>query len=267
MKKISISSGISYNRHLLISKYLEEHNSGTVEDFCQLLNVSPATVRRELNTMDSLGLVTRIYGGATLKRPEAGNDHITAEQKFSSKSKKYQIEKERIARTAVELIPDNAVIFVNSGSTTYEFIKAIQNRAVNIVTNNANTIGIAGNSRANVFFVGGEYRPQSRSFVGHMAVNTIQGIFSTFTVLGTNGFSLERGLTTTINQECDINQTMAKNTLGKVIVLADHSKIGATSNFISVPLTDVDILITDEPLDEETINNLHAYGIEIIVSD
>ena len=266
-QKSSAVNGISYNRHMLISKYLDEHQSGTIEDFCELLGISAPTVRRELNKMDSLGMIARVYGGAIAKKPILENEHVMTEQTFSSKQESNVEEKKRIARAAVKLIPDNATIFVNSGTTTFYFINALKSKAVSIITNNADSISIDNDIAASILYLGGTYRYQSRSFIGPMAMSSVEGIHSTLTVLGTNGFSPDRGLTSTILQECAINQKMVANTLGKVIVLADHSKIGVISNFVSVPLSDVDILVTDMPLNEEITATLQQYNIEVIVAE
>ena len=263
-----MANGIAYNRQKMILQYLDEHRTGSVEDFCSLLNISPATVRRELNAMDKDGMLIRIYGGATIKAQQISEEAsapMTVEQEYRYKSERNVDSKIRISRAAAKLIPDDAIIYVNSGSTTHTFIEEVKSKKITIVTNNASAAAI-DDIKATLLFVGGELRPQSRSFVGSIAINSMQEIFSTYTVLGTNGLCPKRGLTTTISQECIINQTMVSQTLGKVIVLADHSKIGVTSNFVSVALSKVDILVTDIEPEEEVKHQLEEFGIEIIVA-
>ncbi|MDH7483686.1 MAG: DeoR/GlpR transcriptional regulator, partial [Spirochaetales bacterium] len=91
-------------------------------------------------------------------------------------------------------------------------------------------------------------------------------VYADHTILGTNGISLEKGLTTSVYQECSINQAMIEHTHGKVIVLADSSKMGKVANFISSGLSKVDIVITDEDCPKEYRDGLHALGLEVIIA-
>ena len=258
---------ISSNRQQAIVNYLKTHQSASVEDISKLLNLSAATVRREFVEMDRLGKIIRVYGGATIKNQEDAAITVASEQAYLTKSTTNVEAKKRMAKLAASLIPENATIFVNSGSSTNFFIEEVQQKTINIVTNNASAIPVSANAnRAHILFLGGEYRKQSQSFVGPMAINALDEIYAAFTVLGTNGFSPSVGLTSTILQECTVNQKMVANTVGKVIVLADHSKIGFKSNFVSVPLNKVNILITDAALDPETVSKLEEVGIEIMIA-
>ena len=101
--------------------------------------------------------------------------------------------------------------------------------------------------------------------MGEFALNTIRDIYSHYTVLGTNGISVERGITTTVYQECAINQAMIDNTHGKVVVIADHTKLGRVSNFVSAPLNVINILITDSLCPPEFRSDLESRGIEVLV--
>ncbi len=117
-----------------------------------------------------------------------------------------------------------------------------------------------------LMMLGGEYRAQSRSLVGEFALNTLKDIWSNHTFLGTNGVSIERGLTTSVYQECSVNQAMVRNTHGKVIVLADYSKMDKVSNFVSSPLSSVDIIVTDDKCPPEFARRLRDEGIEVIIA-
>jgi DeoR/GlpR family transcriptional regulator of sugar metabolism len=65
--------------------------------------------------------------------------------------------------------------------------------------------------------------------------------------------------------ECSVNQAMIGNTRGKVIVLADFSKIQHVSNFVSAPLDDIDVVVTDDKTPDAVIDNLKARNIEVYV--
>ena len=89
-----------------------------------------------------------------------------------------------------------------------------------------------------------DYRPQSRSLVGDLTTSGLRSIFSSFTVLGINGVSIKKGCTTAVHQETSVNQAMIENSSGKVIVVADHSKMNCVSSFLTCPLSRIDMIVT-----------------------
>ena len=191
---------------------------------------------------------------------------LDPERKFSEKGIINIAEKQRIAKKAASLIRDDEIIYINSGSTVLYFIQALHDKRVKIITNNAGAISCEKGKDLELVVLGGEYREQSQSFVGMITIENIQNINSTHTILGINGFSLDRGLSTSVLQECSVNQAMIANTNGKVIVLADHSKIGHNSNFVTATLDMIDILITDELTPKEVLTQIRDKGIEVIIA-
>ncbi len=253
---------IAYNRHLRILDRLKEQGSVRVEELSELLHVSQVTVRRDLDYLNSKGFLTRTHGGAAALQQKY---EIQPESGFNEKDVSYVQEKQRIAVKCAEIIAEHEIIFVNSGTTVLFFLQALQEKHVRVITNNAAVIEKKLDPRMEVMILGGEYREQSRSFVGEFAYNSLKNIYSSHTILGTNGVSIERGLTTTVYQECSINQSMIQNTHGKVIVLADHSKLGRISNFVSASLEDIDMLITDD-CTETMHRELEAQGVQVILA-
>ncbi len=234
-----------------------------VEELSEYLGVSQVTVRRDLDILDRKGLLSRTHGGADRIMAPSG---ILPEKNFLEKGVINTEEKHRIAERAVELIEDDEIVYLNSGSTVLFFIEAIRNKKARIFTNNAQSISCKRDPLVELMVLGGEYREQSQSYIGILTLQVIQDINSTHTILGTNGISLEKGLTTSVIQECSINQAMIANTNGKVIVLADYSKIGRVSNFISAPLEKIDILVTDSKCPPSMADKFRERGIEVIIA-
>jgi DeoR family transcriptional regulator, fructose operon transcriptional repressor len=254
---------IAYNRHLHILDRLQDDGTVRVDDLSRDLNVSEVTVRRDLDYLNSKGLLLRTHGGANAL-PRAKD--LQEESGFSEKGTINVQEKERIGLRCAGLIQPDDIVFLNSGSTTLYFVRSLTDKKVRIVTNNAALIGARLDPRVDVMYLGGEYREQSRSFVGEFAINAIRDIYSHHTVLGANGVSIERGLTTTVYQECAINQAMIENTHGDVVVVADHTKLGRVSNFVSAPIEAVDILITDSQCPPEFQAELESRGVTVILA-
>jgi len=258
---LSDTNQIASNRHRQILGFLRKKENVRVDELSESLGVSSVTIRRDLDTLDRQGLLLRTHGGA--KRLDVFIDS-QPERSFFEKGIVNTVEKTRIARFAASLINENEILFLNSGTTTLLLLEAIT-KPVRIITNNAAAIVCAKDPAVELFILGGEYREQSRSFVGDFALNSLKGIHSNTTILGTNGLSLDVGLTTSVMPECSVNQAMIGNTRGKVIVLADYSKIQHVSNFVSAPLDDIDVIVTDDKTPNTIIEALKARDIEVHV--
>ena len=273
------SSSIVKKRHERILGILERRRGVSVDELSEELSVSLVTVRRDLDFLDHKGVLIRKHGGAQQATSLAANVALSQteldpkpptdtvpEKKLEEKDNVNMEQKARIAERASHMLRDGDIIFTNSGSTILSFIAAIGSKHVKVITNNAAAITLKREPGMELIILGGEYREQSRSLVGEFALNTIKDIYSRYTFLGVNGLSLERGLMTSVYQECSINQAMIANTHEKVVVLADHSKMGKVSNFVSSPLSSVDMVITDDQCPDQLRMALERLGIEVLIA-
>jgi len=257
------SSTIVGMRRNRIMEILGAKGEATVEELSAELEVSEVTIRRDLDRLQASGLVLRRHGGALAVPP---NPEILPEKVLAEKDITNIEEKRRIASAALSLLSADDILFMNSGSTILFLMRAIRDLRVRIITNNAAAIDQKLDPSIDLMMLGGEYREQSRSLVGEFALNTLKEIWSNHTFLGTNGVSIERGLTTSVYQECSVNQAMVQNTHGKVIVLADWSKMDKVSNFVSLPIQVVDIIVTDDKCPQEFVQRLRGEGIQVIIA-
>lgn len=252
------NNDISKRRQDQILEILHQKGEVFVKNLSDQFNVSPITIRRDLDTLTEQNAVDRVHGGAVIKRD------FRQEALFDEKGHQHMAEKRRIAIAAVEQIPDNAVIFLNSGSTTLEVLKQIKNKHVRVVTNNAASIHVERDPQVELFLVGGEYRKSSQSLVGDIATHSLSRVMSCCTILGINGINRKFGLTTTVQQEVSVNSMMVEQCNGPVIVVADSSKIGVVSNFPSISIGNISTLITDSNADPAHLREFESLGIEVI---
>jgi len=178
-------------------------------------------------------------------------------------------QKEAIGRAAAVLVEDGDTVFVNSGSTSYQVIRFLKGRKdVRIITNNAAAVAdFGGKLGVELILTGGVYRHQSNCLIGDFAVSTISQIIASKIIMGVDGLCFEAGLTSPVYQEAGITRVMIDRTQGPVICVADTSKIGKVTNFVTASLSKVDILVTDWLFDEELRENLEALNIEIIKAE
>jgi DeoR family fructose operon transcriptional repressor len=102
--------------------------------------------------------------------------------------------------------------------------------------------------------------------VGPFATEALRRTHATKAFIGVEGISVGSGLTTPVAAEAEIARVMIEQTRGRVLVVADHSKIGTVADFVIAPLEEVDALIVDEGCSEGYRQRLTEAGIEVIVA-
>jgi len=255
------SKTVIQERQRQLFEYIKKHNSIKVLAASKKLQVSELTVRRDLEELEKKNLITRFHGGASMNSSFSEYDIILEEKQVQNEHVK-----NCIGRQAVSLIQDGSTVFLNSGSTVLSVLKQLNNKNVRVVTNNALAAPCVWSDHLELIMTGGECRNRSKSLIGSFALNVINSIYGNYCVLGVNGIS-SMGTTTSVHQETTINDAMVKRCDGKVIIVADGSKIGKSYNFISIPIQDVDILITDSSADPSELEKIAAKGVKIITVD
>lgn len=256
------SRAVVMQRQYQIRRLFLEHQSLQVSDISKLLGVSELTIRRDFIALEAEGFIERFHGGGRLVSHNLPNAPL-----YEHKDMLRQRQKQQIAHYIASLVSENDTVFLNAGTTTLEIIKAINNKKVIIVTNNALACTVVDGTAASLISTGGEFSPQNKSFTGIMAVQLVQKMCAQVCILGVNGLSSSEGITTSNYMETMINDEFLKHCKGKKIVAADGSKIGKTFNFISAPLTAIDLVVTDSSADPEALQAIQANGIQIVLAD
>jgi DeoR family fructose operon transcriptional repressor len=229
---------ISNYRHKKILEMLYQRQSVSADELAAEFGVSKITIRRDLDALAGENLLERTRGGAVL----ASCPRL--EELFDLKDHLSKREKSLIGRYAASLVGENETVFVNAGSTTLEVVRHLRGRKVRVVTNNAACLDLEPLEQELVL-LGGDYRAPSKSLVGDLTICALHGIFSSVTVLGINGVSIKKGCTSAVHQETAVNKAMIENSSGKVIVVADHTKMNCVSSFLTCPLKRIDMIVTD----------------------
>lgn len=260
------------NRHTRLNALLDlvlEREDVRVEEIVETLGVSPATVRRDLDSLAQQQLITRTHGGARL-HPSS------SDLPLRYKSGRNADEKSRIARAATKLIRPGDVIGLNGGTTTTEVGREIalipeaegsigEQRFV-VVTNAVNIANeLTVRPRIKVVVTGGAARPHSYELTGPLATLILNEISIDTLFLGVNAIDLEVGATAHNEGEAAINAAFVK-VAKRVVVVADSSKVGMSTFARICDLTEVDTLITDSKLSPEHRAGFTAAGVTVIVA-
>lgn len=239
---------------------LEQDGVVYVTRLSERFGVSEITIRRDLETMERARLLTRFHGGARL--PEEPAEAVPL---FDEKGRRNLDEKILIARRVAELIHEDDMVFMNSGSTVTHIPQFLQNKRVTIITNNARMACVDYGESVSLLLTGGIHNKITQSLTGDLAKRALEQVYATVCVLGVNGISAEDGITTSLYQETEINDAMLNRCRGKRVVAADSSKVGRTLNFISAPIDKIDMLVTTSRADPAEVEKLKARGVEVLV--
>lgn len=249
---------LTAEREQRILSLLGQNDALSVSELSEALKVSQATLRRDLSLMESKGMLSRFHGGAVLK-PAIAREHL-----FSDKEQQSGPEKIAIAQSALELIQDHDKIYLDGGSTVLSLAKLLGCRHdLTIVTNSLMAASILMEMGHRLILTGGEFRAISRTLVGPLTAPIIENISVDKAFMGTMGFTLSGGISTS-----DANEAFTKRLIIKrarqVILLADHTKIGVDSFVNNGLVSDVHVLVTDQ-LSDALRNRLEHLGTRVIV--
>ena len=229
-----------------------------VEDLCRRLGVSAATVRRDLDQLERGGVIRRVHGGAV--SVESRLD----EPVFGDKTALAVREKRRIAEAALRLVEPGDTVYLDGGSTELELARLLRERtSLTVVTNSLHAAQELAGRGPRLIVIGGELRRLSQTLVGPLTRLVLDGLHLDKAFMGTIGFALKEGLTTTDPSEAFTKEVVMRQAR-QVILLADSSKAGKVS-FASAGCWDsIHVLITDKQVDRHFAKELTHKQIRLI---
>lgn len=237
-----------------IVSMLMEDSAVSVSDISTALKVSAVTVRNDLNSLAEKGFIVRTRGGA----------FPTFHPSILDRQREAVNEKNRIARKASDFIADGDTVMVEAGTTTAFIARyLLGKRDVHIVTNSSLLLTYGRiNPSLHLTVVGGEFSPQTESFVGPICLKSLEQFHVKLAFVGTDGFSLEKGLTTHLVEGAEVVRMMAAHA-DRTILVADSSKFGRVGFAHVLPVTSVQAIITDTEFPEDAASEFSSQGIEV----
>jgi len=239
---------------------VRESGIARVEDLRRELKVSVATVRRDLEVLEEEGLVRRVHGGAV------SMESRLEEAVFDDKTNQFSREKRAIAEKAYKLIGQEESLFLDGGSTTLCLARLLKERNdLTVVTNSLRAAAELADSGPRVILTGGELRRISQTMVGPLTSAVLGQVRVDKAFMGTMGFCIKNGLTTTDPNEAFVKSLVADQAT-QVVLLADSSKAEKVS-FARVSDWDrVDLLISDAMLPSVFSKSLSKLGVKTLLT-
>lgn len=225
------------------------------------LGVTPETIRRDLTALEEHGVLRRVHGGAIPA------ERWGLEPQLAARESVMTAEKDRIARAALEHVPAEGAVLIESGSTPATLAALLpRDRPLTVITPALPVaLALAANPALTVLTLGGRVRSTTLAEVDAWAADRLRGLYADVAFLGTNGLSVTRGLTTPDHAEAELKGLMVR-AARKTVLLADHTKVGAVCLHRYADLTDIDLLVTDSGLAPELAEEIAAAGPEVVVA-
>jgi DeoR family transcriptional regulator of aga operon len=242
-----------------ILESLAGNGSVSVTDIAADLDVSAATVRRDLRLLESQRLLARTHGGAVAHG-------VLYELPLRYKSARYQREKVLIAREAASRVSDGAAVGLSGGTTTTEVARTLAERQYLTVVTNALNIASELAVRPNLKLVvtGGVARDKSYELVGPLAEQSLAGLNLDLVFIGADGVDPSAGLTTHHAIEAHTDRALIERAQ-RVLVVADSSKIGRVVFAKICELERVHEMITDAGADRRILGEISRAGVEVTI--
>jgi DeoR family transcriptional regulator, aga operon transcriptional repressor len=249
---------LNEERRRAIREILERNGRVLVTEIARQFHTSQVTVRKDLDVLQSQGLIHRTHGGALPAREGALEDPTLRE-----KEKLQREEKLRIAEAAARLVKEGQVVILDSGTTTTCIARALRNfQKVTIITNAVNIAAELSGAPVEVILTGGALRKNSFSLVGPIAEETLQGLNADILFLGVDGFDVQYGLSTPNLLEAKVNRVMVEVSK-RTVAVCDSTKFGRRSLSLIVPTKSVHEVITDRNIPKSDLRALKKMGTEV----
>jgi DeoR family glycerol-3-phosphate regulon repressor len=232
-------------RSELIVSLIKQRGFMSIDDLVTECNVTPQTIRRDLNQLSESGIISRYHGGAGIA---ASRENAP----YQDRKTYNKIVKERIADAIANMIPDGASLFINIGTTTEMVaLRLLNHRNLHIVTNNIHVATIlSAKEDFSVIIAAGEVRYRDGGIIGEATCDFISQFHMDYGIIGISGISNEGALLDFDFREVKVSQAILKNAR-KVILAADASKFERRAMVKQGNISQVDYLVSDEvPPDE-----------------
>lgn len=251
-------------RFTAILTALQKSGTVSVDGLGKELLVSQVTVRRDLDMLETQGLLRRTHGGAVSIEPFF-YEPFRNDRSFQAQVEKFADEKRRIGRAAAGLINKGDIIALTPGTTTTEVIRGLPlNHDITVVTSTVNVaMELSKRKDLDVYVTGGHLHGDWFSLVGPTAAQSLSRVMIHVLFIGADGIDAKSGVSCYDPEEAQLNAAMVKHARKKVAVV-DHSKFGIVAGWRICSTDELDVLVTDSAVTDEMVAPFEESEIEVI---
>ena len=250
-------------RQQAMAQLIGQQGRLSVAELADTFDVTTETVRRDLSSLERVGIVRRVHGGAV-----PGSSLTVIESALGERDQANTAAKDAIAAAAVQqLPPPDSVVLIDAGSTTARLTAVLpRDHRLTVVTHAVPVAArLAGLPHLELYLLPGKVRPTTHAAVGTDTVAALSGLRADVAFVATNGLTADFGLTTPDRDEAATKRAIVASAR-RTVVLADSSKIGVEATVRFASLDDVDVLVTDSGIEDEDRASLEKAGLEVVVA-
>lgn len=245
-------------RQILLELKLRPHVR--ISELARRFGVSTETVRRDMASLASDGLISRAHGGATA--PLQGQ-YPSLDERASSRTG----QRARIGRAAAQLVTPGETLMIDSGSTTIQMARALAylETSCTVITNSIPVAMTLGDGPADVLLCPGEYMSAESAVIGTETLDFLTRFNVDRCFIGSSGVSLD-GPSETVRGFAAIKRAMLQRAIHRHL-LVDSDKFGRRGLAQVGGLCDLSTVIVDKKPTGDLQSALAAAGVEVIVTD
>lgn len=246
-------------RHKKIVELVKLQGYVSTENLVEALKVSPQTIRRDLNELAENNQIRRHHGGAASPSNSENSDYVDRKYFFSE-------EKNAIAKSVAELIPNGASLFIDIGTTAEAITNALlHHQKLRIVTNNLNVAHILmQNESFDITVAGGSLR-QDGGLMGEATIDFIQQFRLDFGILGISAIDEEGSLLDYDFHEVQVKRAIIKSSR-TTILASDHSKFSRRAMVRLGSVANIQYFVTDKNVPNGVQNLIEQHKVRLILA-
>jgi DeoR/GlpR family transcriptional regulator of sugar metabolism len=245
-------------RHKIILKEINLHNKVLSTDLAEQLAVSDDTIRRDLIELAELGLIVKVHGGAMSK---------TYHYPFNGQNQVYALEaKQVIADKVIKLFKNGMLIIVEGGTTIMEMARRIPDdlQAIFFTVSPQVSFILAEHENLDVMTIGGRLAKSDNIHTGASVINELSGIKADLCIIGSNGISVQDGLTDSYLEIVQVIKAMMRSAK-KVAVVSIAEKLGTVQKIKISDISNIDYIITELPPGDPALLPFSGNGKPVVL--
>ncbi|WP_189531819.1 DeoR/GlpR family DNA-binding transcription regulator [Paludibacterium paludis] len=249
-------------RHDRILQLVRENGFMPIDELARILDVTPQTIRRDINQLCEANLLRRYHGGAALGSSVENEDYFARKGKFQS-------EKAHIADMIASSIPDHASLFMSIGTTIEAVAQALtsSHKGLRVITNNIHVASImSANPDFTVMITSGVVRASDGGITGVATLDFINQFKVDYAILGASGIELDGSLLDFDYREVRVAQAMMANARHRYLA-ADHSKFGRNALVRMGHISEFHVMFTDSPPPDTLAKLLEEHNVRLLMSE
>lgn len=231
-----------------------------VRDLAVEFGVHEMTIRRDFDALVEQGLMERVRGGARLR------ERMGEELSHQLRAARNMHAKSAIARAALALIEDGDTVAFDASTSALALVRLLAGQQVSAIVSSLEAAAVLASSAVPFILVGGAFHAPARSFTGVLFEDSMARLHPDKVFFSTRGFHASLGLTDSHLPEVGAKRAMLRSG-ATTIALIDASKFGRRALATIVPMTEIDVIVTDLPPSDSDRTALDAADIRVIVAE